>query len=107
MKKLIALLIVLTFVIWIPGSVVAKKVVKNQVEEQNAAQFCEANGNMGFNSLGRCVRVYMACNGPGNTGAVCLCRQLQNNNPQVFYNESGFNNLDECINFQRNGYVFE
>ena len=105
MKKLIALLIVLAFVIWIPGSVVARKDVKNQVEQQNAAQYCEANDNMGYDSLARCVRVYMACNGPGNTGAVCICRQYQDNDPKGFYD--AFNNFDECINFQRHGYVFE
>jgi hypothetical protein len=107
MKKLIALLIVLAFVIWIPGSVVAKKDVKQQVDQENAVQYCEANDNMGYNSLGRCVRVYMACYGPGNTEAVCICTKHQNEDPIGFYNESGFNNLDECINFQRHGYVFE
>ena len=107
MKKLMALSIVLAFVIWIPGSVVAKKVVDNQGEQQNASQYCEANGNMGYDSLGRCVRVYMACYGPGNTEAVCICTKHQNEDPIGFYTESGFNNLDECINFQRHGYPCE
>ena len=105
MKKLIALLIVLTFVIWIPGSVVAKKDVENQAEQLNASQYCKANDNMGFNSLGRCVRLYMACNGPGNTEALCICRTFQNEEPTEFYTE--YNNLGECINYQRHGYVFE
>ena len=105
MKKLIALLIVLAFVIWIPSSVVAKKDVDNQVDQQNASQYCDANNNMGYNSLGRCVRVYMACNGPGNTEAVCICRTYQDENPTGFYTE--YNSLGECINFQRHGYVFE
>jgi hypothetical protein len=107
MKKLIALLIVLAFVIWIPGFVVAKKDknVENKVDQQSASQFCEANDNMGYNSMGRCVRVYMACYGPGNTEAVCICRNFQNESPTAFYTE--FNNLNECINFERQGYVFE
>lgn len=105
MKKLIALLIVLTFVFCIPGSGVAKKEVKNQADEQNAMQYCEANGNMGFNSLGRCVRLYMACNGPGNTEAVCICKTFQDEEPTEFYTE--YNNLDECISFHRDGYVHE
>lgn len=105
MKKLIALLIVLAFVIWIPGSVVAKKDVDNQVDQQNASQYCKANDNMGYNSLGRCVRVYMACNGPGNTEAVCICRTYQDEDPTGFYTE--YNNLGECIGFQRDGYVHE
>ena len=105
MKKFIALLIVLAFVIWIPGSVVAKKDVDHQADQQTAAQYCKANNNMGYNSLGRCVRVYMACNGPGNTEAVCICRTFQDESPTDFYTE--YNNLGECINYQRHGYVFE
>jgi len=105
MKKLIGLLIVLAFVIWIPGSAVAEKDVDNQVDPQNAAQYCEANDNMGYNSLGRCVRVYMACHGPGNTEAVCICRTYQDENPTEFYD--AYNNLGECISFQRDGYVHE
>ena len=85
MKRLIALLIVLAFVIWIPGSVVAKKDDNNQANQQNAAQYCKANDNLGYDSLGRCVRLVMACNGPGNTEAICTCRIFQDENPEGFY----------------------
>jgi hypothetical protein len=107
MKKALALLLVLAFVIWIPGSVVAKKDkdFESQADEQSASQFCDANHNMGYNSKGRCVRVYMACYGPGNTEAVCVCRNYQNESPTAFF--TNFNNLNECINFERQGYVFE
>ena len=101
MKKSIGLLIALAFVIWIPGSVVAKK----DVDQQNASQYCKANDNMGYNNLGRCVRVYMACNGPGNTEAVCICKTYQHEDPEGFYTE--YNNLGECISFHRDGYVHE
>lgn len=105
MKKLIALLIVLTFVIWIPSSVLAKKDVDNQVDQQNASQYCKANNNMGYSSLGRCVRLYVACNEHGNTEAVCICKTYQEEDPPGFYTE--YNNLGECISFQRDGYVHE
>ena len=82
MKKIIALLIVLTFVIGIPGAVVAK------VDQENASQFCKANDNMGYNNLGRCVRVYTACYGPGNTEAVCVCKTYQSEDSTGFYKPS-------------------
>ena len=99
MKKFIALLIVLTFVIGIPGAVVAK------VDQENANQFCKANNNMGYNNLGRCVRVYTACYRPGNMEAVCVCETYQSEDSTGFYTE--YNNLAECISFQRDGYVHE
>ena len=105
MKKLIGLLIVLAFVIWIPGSVVAKMDVDNQVAQQNASQYCKANDNMGYNSLGRCVRVYMVCSGPGNMEAACICRAYQDEDPTGFFTE--YNNQEECVSFHRDGYVHE
>ena len=105
MKKLIALLIALAFVIGIPGSVIAEKDVDKQVDQQNASQYCTANDNMGYNNLGRCVRVYMACNGPGIMEAACICRIYQDEDPTGFFTE--YNNQEECISYHRDGYVHE
>jgi len=106
MRKFVALAIVLAFVIVVPASTLAKgKKTPKSIEFTSAAQFCDANGNLGYGSFGECMSIFRACYGPGNSGAVCVCKQFQTGEPQQFYVQ--YNNLDECVNFMRHGYVFE
>jgi hypothetical protein len=98
MKKFLALAVMLAFVVAIPVSVLAK-----DDGDDNAAQYCKANGNLGFNSQGRCVKFLAACDAPGNTGAICVCKGYLDNNPGAFYDR--YNNVQDCVSFLQNGYV--
>ena len=105
MKKFVTLTILLAFVVVAPTSALAKKeATTKSLEFMSAAQFCDANGNLG-GSFGDCMSIFRACYGPGNSGAVCVCKQFQKGEPQKFYVQ--YNNLDECVNFMRQGFVFE
>jgi len=106
MKKFVILTILIAFVIGVPASMLAKgKDKPTSIEFMNAAQFCDANGNLGYGSFGQCMSIFRACYGPGNSGAICVCKQFQKGEPQQFYVQ--YNNLDECVNFIRTGYVYE
>jgi hypothetical protein len=102
MKRLIALSILLVFVIGTPMLLFAKK---EKGEDKTYAQFCMANGNLGYRSLGECVAVLSSCNRPGNTGPECACEEFLNNDPQGFYVE--YNSFAECISHLRDGFVSE
>ncbi len=106
MKKLLILMILFAFVVGVPGSVLAKKKKdKEDIKLTSASQFCEANGNLGYSSLGDCIDIFLTTYGPGNSGPVGVCKEFLNKDPEQFYER--YNNLDECVNFLRTGYVHE
>lgn len=100
MKGLIALILLLAFVFGGSATILAK-----DDDHPEALQWCEANENLGYKNIGRCVRAFMSCYAPGNTGAECACEDFLNGNPQEFYVE--YNNMATCINHLRYGYAFE
>jgi hypothetical protein len=114
MKKSVAFIVLLLFVIGIPATSLALLLFVIGIpatslaingEYSNAAQNCKANDNLGYSSLGKCISVLRACDGLGNTEAVCTCKEFLNSAPVGFFDT--YNNTAECINFQRHGYVFE
>lgn len=100
MKRFIALMLLLAFVFGGSFAALAKDDLYSE-----ALQRCEANENLGYKNLGRCVKAFMACNSPENAGAECVCTDFQNNEPLIFYDQ--YDNLATCINHLRYGYVFE
>ena len=100
MKKSIALTIILAFIVGLPVAVLA-----NYDGYQNASQWCTAKDDLGLRNHGACVSFLRACEGPGNTGPLCACRELLDSNPSGFYD--GYNNLGECVSHLRDGYVVE
>jgi hypothetical protein len=98
MKRLIALMIVLAFVAVVPSAVFA-----NGVVYKNASQWCTANDDLQLKNHGTCVSLVKACEEQGNTGPVCSCKEFLNADPTGFYVE--YNNLDECIDHLRLGYI--
>ncbi len=99
MKKLFVLTVLLLFVIGLPGATLANGLYSN------AAQSCKDNDNWGYSSFGKCVSILRACEGPGNTDAVCTCKVFLDTAPSAFF--VAYNNMGECINYERFGYVFE
>ena len=100
MKRLIALMIMLTFVVGVPSAVFA-----NGEDIKNASQWCTANDDLNLKNHGSCVSLVRACEGPGNTGPVCSCKEFLYRIPSAFYTE--YNNLGECISHFQQGYVAE
>lgn len=101
MKRLVVLTVLMTVVVGIPISILAKK----DGSRGGAAQFCKANNNLGYEDLGQCVSIFRAHYGPGNSGPVGVCKEFVYNAPKAFY--ENYNSLDDCISHLRNGYVVE
>jgi len=98
MKRLSVLMVMLAFITMIPSAILA-----NDVEYNNASQWCTANDDLTLQSHGKCVSLVRSCEGPGNTGPVCSCKEFQSLNPEDFYTE--YNSLGECISHLRVGYI--
>ncbi len=102
MKRFAILTILLVVFVGIPLSTLGKS---GNDESGSAAQFCKANDNLGYSSLGQCINIFKTSYSPGNSGPVGVCKEFLNKDPEQFYDS--YNNLDECVNFLRTGYVHE
>jgi hypothetical protein len=94
MKKMIVFIMLLSLVLVIPSAAFA-----NNISPKEAAAYCAANDNLGFQNQGQCVRYLRVCYGPGNTGPLCVCNGFLLERPQDFYDM--YNNIGHCISHLR------
>ena len=102
MKRFILLTIVIAFIVGSPVSILANN---STIDPQEASKFCKANDDFDYNNHGQCVRYYVTCYGPGNSGPVCVCQGFMDSSPNVFFD--AYNNFGECVSHLRRGFIPE